>query len=130
GPSPAPGPAVPSRRGWPVYLGPLLALLLIVGGTVAGILAAGGPGDPDNGRQPGGGTTETTGPADNSPAPDGSGGTGESGAPEESGEPETPSPRPSPSGHATDQPTYPTTEPTKNPPGTCNGGWVTKCATR
>ncbi|MEH6379063.1 protein kinase [Streptomyces sp. KLMMK] len=124
GPAPAPGPDTP-RRGWPVYLGPLLALLLIVGGTVAGVLAAGGSGNPDNGRQPGGGTTGTAHPPDNSPTPDGSGDTGES------GEPGTPSPHPSPSGHATDPATtYPTTEPTKNPPGTCNGGWVTKCATR
>ncbi|QLE76389.1 serine/threonine protein kinase [Streptomyces rectiverticillatus] len=126
-PAPAPGPAPGApRRGWSVYLGPLLALLLIAGGTVAGVLAAGGPGDPDNGHQPGGGTTGTASPADNSPTADGSGGTGES------GDPGTPSPHPSPSGHATDYPTtYPTTtEPTKNPPGTCNGGWVTKCATR
>ncbi|MEW2028914.1 serine/threonine-protein kinase [Streptomyces roseifaciens] len=128
GPVPAPGPAPDPdapRRGWPVYLGPLLALILIVGGTVAGVLAAGGSGDPDNGHQPGGGTTGTARPPDTSPTPDGSGGTGESGGPG------TPSPHPSPSGHATDHaPTYPTTEPTKNPPGTCNGGWVTKCATR
>ncbi|WP_424891041.1 protein kinase domain-containing protein [Streptomyces sp. XH2] len=115
--SPVPGTAPPPRRGWPVYLGPLLALLLIAGGTVAGVLSAGGPGD--SGKQPDGGSTGTVQP-------------GESQQPDESGGPgSSEDPRPSPSGHATDyptSPTYPTTEPTRNP-GTCNGGWVTKCAT-
>ncbi|MFH8787785.1 protein kinase [Streptomyces roseoverticillatus] len=117
--SPAPGHAPPPpRRGWPVYLGPLLALLLIAGGTVAGVLSAGGPGN--SGQQPDDGSTGTVQPSE-SRQPDASGSPGSS-----------ENPRPSPSGHATDEPTaptYPTTEPTRNP-GTCNGGWVTKCATR
>ncbi|MET9418288.1 serine/threonine-protein kinase [Streptomyces klenkii] len=116
-PGPAPGTAPPPRRGWPVYLGPLLALLLIAGGTVAGVLSAGGNGD--SGQQPDGGSTGTV-------QPDGSASSGSSESSEE------PSPSlPGPSGHATDDPTaptYPTTGPTRNP-GTCNGGWVTKCAT-
>ncbi|WKU48183.1 serine/threonine-protein kinase [Streptomyces sp. VNUA116] len=117
-PGPAPGTAPPPRRGWPVYLGPLLALLLIAGGTVAGVLSAGGPGDSG---KPGGGPTGTVQPSE-SRQPD------ESGSPGASDEP-----RPSPSGHATDRPAspdYPTTEPTRNPGRTCNGGWVTQCATR
>ncbi|MEU8546019.1 serine/threonine-protein kinase [Streptomyces roseoverticillatus] len=115
---PAPAPAPPPRRGWPVYLGPLLALLLIAGGTVAGVLSAGGPGD--SGQQPDNSPTGTVQPR-------------ESGQPDESGSPgSSEDPSPSPSGHATDHPAspaYPTTGPTRNP-GTCNGGWVTKCATR
>ncbi|MFF7729086.1 serine/threonine-protein kinase [Streptomyces sp. NPDC008001] len=109
---PVPLPSPPPRRGWPVYLGPLLALLLIAGGTVAGVLAAGGPGD--TGEQPGGGSTGTAQPAD-SQTPD---------------DAQNSSPQPGPSDQATGDPTYPTTEPTKNPGSTCNGGWVTKCATR
>ncbi|MGK5548797.1 protein kinase domain-containing protein [Streptomyces sp. URMC 127] len=120
-PSPAPGTTPAPRRGWPVYLGPLLALLLIAGGTVAGVLSAGGPGD--SGKQPDGGSTGTVQP-------------GESSQPDDSGEPgssanASPSP-PGPSGQATDRPGYPgypTTRPTGDPGSTCNGGWVTKCAT-